>query len=849
MATYVIVGGVAGGAGTAARLRRLDENAEIIIFERGEYISYANCGLPYYAGGTITDRSRLFIMTPEKFREALNVTAKTSHEVISINRAEKTIRVRNLKDGSETDQSYDTLVLSPGAAPVRPPIPGIDDEAILTLRSVRDVDAIKSRIDSEGTRRAVIVGGGFIGLEMAENLKERGLDVSVVEALDQVMNVIDYDMAAIVQQHLRDKGVNLRLRDGVAAFERKGKSLAVRLSSGASLEADIVILSIGVRPDTGIAREAGLDVAQNGAIKVDRFFTTSDPAIRAVGDAIEFPSPLLGSPISVPLAGPANKQARLCADNIVKGNTRPYTGTIGTSIAKVFDLAVASTGLGEKALARAGLPFAQAVTHAGSHASYYPKALQLTLKILYNPENGKLWGAQAVGFDGVDKRIDVLSAYIKTGGTVHDLAEFEQAYAPPFSSAKDPVNMLGFIAENALEGLSKTISWREYGALSATNAFFLDVRSREEFALGSMPGSYNIPHTELRDRLSEVPHDKPVVINCAIGLRGYLAERMLRQNGYADVSNLTGGYKTRKTAMAETELLGRTNDTAEPASLARGAGPNLYDRTDADVGDDGKPRETAREIQLSVDACGLQCPGPIIRLKREMDTLSSGDRLRIQATDPGFARDVKSWCALTGNELVSINVMNGTIDAVIGKGTVNATGPAQNNNDLAATNARAPSGSQGNGATFIVFSNELDKALASFVLANGAAATGKNVTMFFTFWGLSVLRKKTRGTKKDFLGKMFGMMLPKSMKGLSLSSMNFCGIGPKLMKFRMKQKNVDQLESMFAQARLAGVRMIACQMSMDIMGITAGELLDGVEIGGVATYMEAASASGVNLFI
>ena len=353
MATYVIVGGVAGGAGTAARLRRLDEKAEIIMFERGDYISYANCGLPYYAGNVITERSRLFIMTPEKFREALNVEAKIAHEVISINRKEKTVRVKNLKDGNEYDQNYDTLVLSPGAAPVRPPIPGIDDPSIMSLRSVSDIDAIKAKLDSSETRRAVVVGGGFIGLEMAENLKERGLAVTVVEALEQVMNVIDYDMAAIVQEHLRDKGIALRLKDGVSSFERKGQTITVKLSSGVSVDTDIVILSIGVKPDTKIARDAGLDLAQNGAIKVDRYFTTSDPSIRAVGDAIEFPSPLLGTAITVPLAGPANKQARLCADNIIHGNSKPYGGTIATSIAKIFDLAVASTGpYGKKSRAR-----------------------------------------------------------------------------------------------------------------------------------------------------------------------------------------------------------------------------------------------------------------------------------------------------------------------------------------------------------------------------------------------------------------------------------------------------------------------------------------------------------------
>lgn len=828
MATYVIVGGVAGGAGTAARLRRLDEKAEIVMFERGEYISYANCGLPYYAGGAITERDRLFVMTPEKFKEAMHVEAKTSHEVISIDRAGKKVRVKNLKTGAEFDQTYDALVLSPGASPIKPPIPGIDDPAIMSLRSVPDIDRIKATIDNGNVKSAVVVGGGFIGLEMAENLQERGLAVTLVEALDQVMNVIDYDMAAQVQQHMRDKGVALRLKDGVSSFERRGTELVVKLQSGIEILTDLVILSIGVRPDTAIAKAAGLDLAPNGAIKVDEFFNTSDPHIRAVGDAIEFKSPLLGVPVTVPLAGPANKQARICADNIVLGDKKKYNGTIGTSVAKVFDMTVASTGLGEKNLERAGLPFSQAVTHAGSHAGYYPGALQLTLKILYHPETGKLWGAQAVGFDGVDKRIDVIAAYIRKEGTVHDLAEFEQAYAPPFSSAKDPVNMTGFIAENVLDGMSKTIVWRDIETLRTNGAFFLDVRSPEEFALGAIPGALNIPHTQLRSRLAEVPKDRTIVVNCAIGLRGYLADRMLRQNGYNDTANLTGGYKTWKAATSE---LFRLSTPDAPAEARKEAA--------REVADDGRPIGPLSDKLVKVDACGLQCPGPIIRLKQEIDALSAGDRVRMQATDPGFARDVKSWCTLTGNELVSLDTRAGIIEAVIEKkNPSDARQPAH---------AGQPSSA---GATLIVFSNDLDKALASLVLANGAAATGKEVTMFYTFWGLSVLRKhRAPAVKKDLMGRMFGMMLPHGMKKLALSSMNFGGMGASMMKSRMKSKNVDQLESMFAQARMAGVRMVACQMSMDIMGITKEELLDGVEIGGVATYMEAASSSNVNLFI
>lgn len=830
MSKYLIVGGVAGGAGTAARLRRRDEHAQIIMFERGEYISYANCGLPYYSGNVITDRSRLFVMTPDKFKESLDVEARILSEVISINRKEKTVRVKDLKHNTEYDERYDTLILSPGASPMKPPIPGIDNPAIYSLRSVSDIDTIKEKIDNPTTKRAVVVGGGFIGLEMAENLKERGLEVSVVEALEQVMNIIDYDLAAEVQQHLRAKGIKLYLKDGVAEFEKHGSLVSVRLASGTLIDADMVILSIGVRPDTAFLKDSGLKLAKNGAIQVDDYFTTNDPDIRAVGDAIEFTSPLTKLMSTVPLAGPANKQARICADAILDGNKKPYSGTIATSIAKIFDMTVASTGLTEKGLLAANLPYRMAVTHAANHAGYYPNSKQLTLKILYHPETGKVWGAQGVGYDGVDKRIDVISAFIGKDGTVADLAEFEQAYAPPFSSAKDPVNMVGFIATNVLEGFSDTVTWRQAEQLRKDGAFILDVRSVDEFELGAIEGAVNIPHTELRTRLAEVPKDRLIIVNCAIGLRGYLAERVLRQNGFTNVRNLTGGFKTYDNAVRELELLESRK--------------NLYKNSDAvidNLNEDGSFRKRSENKILKVDACGLQCPGPIIRLKKEIDNLEQGDRLIVRASDPGFGVDVQSWCGLTGNDLVSLSTTDGIIEAVVSKGK--DIKPAPSEIKPAAYNAD-------NGATLIIFSNDLDKALASFVLANGAAATGKKVTMFFTFWGLSVLRKKNAPpVKKDFMGKMFGAMLPKGMEKLSLSSMNMGGMGAAMMKGRMRKKHVDQVEQMFADALKAGVKMIACQMSMDIMGITKEELLDGVEIGGVATYMAHASESKVNLFV
>ena len=818
MHTYIIVGGVAGGAGTAARLRRLDETCRIIMFERGAYISYANCGLPYYAGNTITDRSRLFVITAQEFQQTFNVEVHTEHEVIAIDREAKTVTVKNLKDGSELNCSYDTLVLSPGAAPFKLNVPGADDKAIFPVRSVSDIDAVVAKLQQPNVSNAVVVGGGFIGLEMAENLKERHMQVTVVEALDQVMNVIDYDMAAIIQQHLRDKGVRLIFKDGVKSFSRTDKGLIVKLMSGTELNTDLVILSIGVRPDTAIAQKANLELGRNGAIKVDQYFTTSDPSIKAVGDAIEYPSPISGLPVSVPLAGPANKQARLCADAIVKGTCRPYRGTIATSIAKVFDMAAASTGLTGKQLTHAGIEYVEVVTHAGNHAGYYPGSRNLTAKILFSPVDGKLYGGQVVGYAGVDKRIDVIAAYISKDGTIDDLADFEQAYAPPFSSAKDPVNMLGFIARNHIDGSGKTITWKQISQLKEGNAVLLDVRTEDEHELGAIEGSLNIPHTQLRSRLSEIPADRPVVVYCSVGLRGYVAQRLLLQNGFREVINLTGGYKTWEVVKEEIKQLQGEYMQKEKEST----------------------ESAAYDYSRKLDACGLQCPGPIIQLKKEVDRMAAGERVLVSATDPGFAKDVRSWCNLTGNRLISFTNDSGGIEAIIEKATA-----------LSATSGNQQvQVKQNPSATLIVFSNDMDKALASFVLANGAAATGQQVTMFFTFWGLSILRKRNPGkVSKDFMGKMFGMMLPKGMDKLSLSKMNMVGMGPLMMKSRMRSKRVDQLSEMFAQAKASGVRFVACQMSMDIMGIKAEELLDGIEIGGVATYMEAAAVSTVNLFI
>jgi NADPH-dependent 2,4-dienoyl-CoA reductase/sulfur reductase-like enzyme/peroxiredoxin family protein/rhodanese-related sulfurtransferase/TusA-related sulfurtransferase len=839
MARYIIVGGVAGGATAAARLRRLDEGAEIILLERGEYISYANCGLPYYAGGIIKERSKLFVMTPERFRETLAVDVRTGHEAVAIDAKAKLVTIVEKASGRSHTEGYDALILSPGAEPIRPPIPGIGDEAIFTLRSVPDIDAIKERIDARRPERAIVVGAGFIGLEMAENLRERGVFVTIVEALDQVMNVIDPEMAAIVHQHIKSKGVELYLSETVTAFERKEGKVVVRLKSGKELPADMVILSIGVRPDTKLAKEAGLELDGRGAILVNDRMRTSDPFIYAVGDAVAVANPLTGAAGSVPLAGPANKEARVAADNIVLGaGAGRYRGAIGTSIAKVFDLAVACTGLSEKACDRARITRESVIVHPSSHAGYYPDAKPFSLKVVFDPESGKLLGAQAVGYEGVDKRIDVIAAFLSTGADIGALAEFEHAYAPPFASAKDPVNYAGFVAQNLRSGLSAQVRWNDVERLKAEGAFLLDVRSPEEYALGHIEAAVNIPNTTLRSRLEEVPRDRFVLVYCGVGIRGYLAERILRQNGISRVANLSGGWKTYAAAVAPQSNEGQFRPGS--GSLVRaGAAPVAY------AEGSGMPEAMAAlsSATITVDACGLQCPGPIMRLKSEMDRAAPGTTLKVRASDPGFARDAEAWCRLTGNELLGLEEDKGVFEAKIRKSSGPAAAPG--------TAGGFPTmRSMGNEATLIVFSDDFDRALASFVLANGAAASGKKVTMFFTFWGLSVVKRRQKPrVRKDLMGRMFGMMLPKDSGRLSLSKMNFGGLGAAMMKGRMKAKRIDQLESMMESALKAGVRMTACQMSMDIMGVAREELMDGVEIGGVASYLDAASSANVNLFI
>ncbi len=789
----------------------MNEKAEIIMFEKGNYISYANCGLPYYIGDTISEREKLFLQTPESFGKRFNLEVRANSEVLSIDRKAKTVSVINHLTEETYTETYDKLILSPGAEPVRPPLRGIDMEGILTLRNVPDTDRIKNYIRDRKVKSAVVVGAGFIGLEMAENLHQLGIKVSIVEMAPQVMTPIDFPMAAIVHHHLSSHNVALHLNEAVEAFEPTGKSIKIMLRSKKELTADMVILSIGVRPETKLAKESGLKIGETQGIWVDEYMQTSDPDIFAVGDAVETLNPITGKPTLPYLAGPANKQARICADNLLYGNKHKFRGSISTAIAKVFDLTVAATGASAKVLSKYNIPFIESITHSASHAGYYPGAIPMSLKITFSPKDGKLFGAQIVGYDGVDKRIDLIASVIGNGGSIYDLMEIEHAYAPPYSSAKDPVNMAGFTADNILSGRMNICHWNDIENEKKSGSLLLDVRTSEENELGNIAGSINIPLDSLRSNLDKLRKDQRIVVFCAVGLRGYIATRILLQNGFTNVANLSGGYKTYDAAITP---------------------PQTTEHTEPEVDTDTQVLVQHAKT-ISVDACGLQCPGPIMKLKTVFDELHVGERAEITATDPGFLKDSQSWANITGNKVISLDQKSGIIRAVIEKAMPKSKTIAQGGGD---------------NKTLIVFSNDLDKAIASFIIANGAASTGKKVSIFFTFWGLSVIKKKAPA-KKTLIEKMFGMMLPASSKQLGLSKMQMGGIGPKMIRWVMKNKQVDSLESLIQQALDNGIEFIACQMSMDVMGIKPEELMDGVNIGGVATYLERAEESNINLFI
>ena len=537
----VIIGGVAGGASAAARLRRLDEQAEIILLERGEYISFANCGLPYYIGGVIKEKSALTLQTPQQFYNRFRIDVRVKNEALAIDPVRHIVTIRRIDDGSTYEESYDKLILSPGAGPIRPPIPGMDDEAVFTLRNIPDTMKIDAFIRENHPKSAVVVGGGYIGVEMAENLSHAGIDTTIVELSDHLIAPLDFDMAADVHNYLAQKGVSVILNNGVTAIDRENGRLNVKLQNGA-VSADLLIMAVGVRPETTLAKECGLLLNTRGAIVVNERMETTDPNIYAVGDAVEVTDFVSKNAAVIPLAGPANKQGRIAADNICGGDSR-YTGTQGSAVLKIFDMAVATTGLNEKSASAVGIDYDKTYTFSASHASYYPGANNMSVKLLWEKGTLKLIGAQIVGFDGVDKRMDVLATAIRFGAKVTDLTELELCYAPPFGSAKDPVNMAGFVAENVVSGKLKQFFWHDVASLPRDGSVtLLDVRTDTERSRGAIDGFMHIPLDSLREHLSEIPKGKPVYVHCHSGLRSYIACRILTGYGY-DCYNLAGGWR------------------------------------------------------------------------------------------------------------------------------------------------------------------------------------------------------------------------------------------------------------------------------------------------------------------
>jgi NADPH-dependent 2,4-dienoyl-CoA reductase/sulfur reductase-like enzyme/peroxiredoxin family protein/rhodanese-related sulfurtransferase/TusA-related sulfurtransferase len=807
----LVVGGVAAGASAAVRARRLDEKASIVLFERGAYISFANCGLPYHVSGVIPQRSSLLVQTPEAMRERFNIDVRIGTEIVQINRQKKTVLARKLSDGSQYEESYDFLVLSPGAEPLRPPLPGVDSGRIFTLRNIPDMDAVKDLVDGGTIKRAVIVGGGYIGLEMCEALRERKIAVTMVEMRSQVMEPSDPEMAAFLHREIMANGVTLCLNTAVRGFrDQKQQGLAVDLANGDSILCDLVILAIGVRPEVHLAKDCGLGIGARGGILVDEFMRTSDPSILAAGDAVEIPDFLSGKNVTIPLAGPANRQGRIAADAIFSPR-RPYKGTQGTAICKVFGLTIGMTGWNEKQLKGAGTSYEKIYIHPSDHAGYYPGAVTISIKLLFDPVSGKMFGAQAVGTSGIDKRIDVLAVAIRAGLTVRDLQDLELSYAPPYNSAKDPVNQLGFVASNLMDKLCLICHVSDIQKPSP-DQIILDVRQQDEFIAGAIPGALNIPLDSLRNRLSELPKDKEILVYCKAGFRGYIACRILMQNALR-CRNLSGGYLIYQavSVLPVPSAVSLQQQASRPAPRA--------------------------SLHL-VDACGLQCPGPIVRLKQEIDRIAARETLQIQASDPGFATDVVSWCQSMGHDLLEVRREQGKVVAVICKGESRTENPKE------------PSAPAMQAKTIVVFSSELDKVLAAFVIASGAAAMGSQVTMFFTFWGLNALRKpQSVAVKKNPVEMMLGWMMPRGADQLVLSKMHMAGAGTWMIKQVMKHKNVSSLPEMIELARHSGVKFVACAMSMDLMGIKPEELIEGVQTGGVANYLQEAQQGNVNLFI
>lgn len=790
----VIVGGVAGGATLAARLRRNSEASEIIMFEKDEYIAFANCGLPYYIGDVIKDREKLFVQTVEGLSKRYNLDIRNNSQVVKIDEKNKLVEVNN--NGRIYTESYDKLVLSPGASPINP---GFDAPNLFTLRNIPDTDKIKNYVTNNKVKNAVVIGGGFIGVEMAENLNHLGIKVTLVDNSNHILKILDHEMASIVELNLKNSGINVVLNQTVNSVSET----EVILKNNEIIKTDMTILAIGVKPQVELAKGTNIELTPSGAFKVNSQFETSVKDIYAIGDAIETNSPIINKDMYIALAWPANRQGRILAD-IIHGSDVEYSGTIGSSVLKVNDLTVATTGLNEEYLNSLNIKNETLIIHRASHASYYPGSSTLTLKLVFDPISKKIFGAQAIGLSGVEKRIDMIATAIKANLTVEALQEIEVCYAPPFNSAKDPVNIAGYVASNIMEKKTKMVSYKEINNFN----YVIDVRSKEEHEFGNIQGSLNYELDTLREEKHDIKKDAKILLYCQVGMRGYLAEQILKSQGYTNVSNLSGGYSTYNYVVKNNEAI-----KLEHINLVK--------------------EHTIKHI---VDARALQCPGPITATYNKINEISNGEKIEVLVTDVGFCQDIEAWCNKCGHVLESIEKKDGYISAIITKENSSACElKSVNNND--------------NG-TIVLFSGDMDKALGAMIIAQGAQVMGKEMTVFCTFWGLNVLRKDYHvKVEKTLFEKMFGFMMPRGAKKASISQMNMMGMGTKMIKGRMKSKNVDQLPEMILNAQKSGVKFIACTMSMDLMGIKEEELIDGVELAGVAKYVGESNGADLTLFI
>ena len=809
MKKVLIVGGVAGGASTATRLRRLDENLEIVIFEKGNYVSFANCGLPYYIGDIIQNRESLLVQTPESLKVRFNLDVRVNSEVIQVNGKDKKVKVK-IKNGEEYEEIFDFLVLAPGAKPIFPSIKGIENKKIFTLRNINDMDKIKYEIKNNSVKKAVVVGGGYVGVETAENLKHLGIDTTLIEAASNILTPFDKEISNILEYELINNGINLMISEKVVEFQENNNEIIIKLESGKSVTTDMVILSIGVSPDTKFLQNSGISLGERGHILVNEKLETNIDGIYALGDSIIVKNYITNQDVAIPLAGPANRQGRIVAGNIV-GRNEKYKGSLGTAIIKIFELTGASTGLNEKTLKQMNLTYEKIYLHPNNHAPYYPGASPITIKALYSKENRQILGAQAVGISGVDKFIDVIATTIKFKGTIDDLTELELAYAPPFLSAKSPANMLGFIGKNIEDKLLEQVFMEDLKNYNEKEIIILDLREKLELISGKLDNSTNIPLSELRKRYIELSKDKEIWTYCAVGLRGYIATRFLAQKGYR-VKNLAGGIKIKE---------------------------KIFVKAQKEISFNEENDYNFDKEEKYLDLSGLSCPGPLVKIKERMDKLKENEKLKVKVSDPGFYNDIQAWSKVTKNSILSLNKKNGISYAILAKGENSKIIKKEDKNQIIEDNSNM---------TIVVFSGDLDKAIAAFIIANGALAMGKKVTMFFTFWGLSILKKKNLA-KKSFIEKMFAMMLPKNSQDLPVSKMNFFGIGAKMIRSVMKKKNIMSLEELIKKAEDLGVNITACTMSMDVMGISREELIDGINYGGVGQYLGETEKSNNNLFI